>query len=115
MVQHGEALGRESGDHTLQEAIAHGALDALEPRMAAVCRYALKLTLDPAAMIEADVDALRHVGLDDRGIVDANQVASYFNYVNRVVDGLGVELEEAWPADVRTKRRYDLARRAEDP
>ena len=45
-------------------------------------------------MTRADVEALRTVGLDDRAIVDANQVVSYYNYVNRVADGLGVELED---------------------
>lgn len=79
--------------------------------MAALCRYALKLTVEPAAMAESDVEALRAAGCDDRAIVDANQVACYFNYVNRVVDGLGVELEESWPPDVRQKRHYELARR----
>jgi hypothetical protein len=42
-------------------------------------------------------------------VVDANQAASYFNYVNRVVDGLGVELESDWPEDVRRPRRYGIA------
>jgi hypothetical protein len=40
------------------------------------------------------------VGLDDRAVVDANQVVAYFDYVNRVVEGLGVELEEHRPATV---------------
>src|SRR6266498_924995 len=74
--------------------------------MAALCSYARKLTRTPAAVSEADVAALRRAGLDDRAIVDANQVVAYFNYVNRVVEGLGVELEERWPAAVRTRRRY---------
>jgi len=64
--------------------------------MAALCTYALKLTLRVDAMEESDVDALRAAGFDDRAIVDTNQVASYFNYVNRVVEGLGVELEAFW-------------------
>lgn len=42
--------------------------------------------------MEGDIDRLRAEGLDDRAIVDANQVVAYFNYVNRVADGLGVEL-----------------------
>lgn len=62
-------------------------------RITALCVYAVKLTIDLPSMSRSDVDALRAVGLDDRGIVDANQVASYFNYVNRVAEGLGVELE----------------------
>ena len=45
-------------------------------------------------MSRADVEALRAVGLDDRAIVDANQVVVYYKYVNRVADGLGVELED---------------------
>lgn len=51
-----------------------------------------------------DVQALRQAGFDDRDIVDANQVTSYFNYVNRVADGLGVELEPHWPASAREPR-----------
>ncbi|MEM7117841.1 MAG: hypothetical protein AAF614_35750 [Chloroflexota bacterium] len=45
-------------------------------------------------MSPADLDALRAHGLDDRAIHDATQVISYFNYINRVADALGVEPEE---------------------
>jgi NAD(P)H-hydrate epimerase len=58
----------------------------------------------------ADVERLRAHGLDDRAIVDANQVVSYFNYVNRVADGLGVELEASWPAELRAPRTYATPR-----
>lgn len=44
-------------------------------------------------MSEADVENLRAIGLDDRGIHDATQVIAYFNYINRVADALGVEPE----------------------
>ena len=44
-------------------------------------------------MTADDLDELRGLGLSDRDIVDANQVVAYFNYVNRVAHGLGVELE----------------------
>jgi alkylhydroperoxidase family enzyme len=40
-----------------------------------------------------DVAALREAGLSDRGIHDAACVVGYFNFVNRIADGLGVELE----------------------
>lgn len=56
-------------------------------------RYALKLTRHPAAVKRADVDRLREVGFDDRAIHDACQAVAYFAYVNRVADGLGVEME----------------------
>ena len=44
-------------------------------------------------MTRADIDALRAVGLNDVAIHDATQVISYFNYINRVADALGVERE----------------------
>lgn len=57
-------------------------------------------------MTREDVDSLRAVGLDDRAIVDANQVVAYYNYVNRVADGLGVELELSWPSEQRRRRHH---------
>jgi alkylhydroperoxidase family enzyme len=39
------------------------------------------------------VSALRNAGLSDAEIHDGVQVAAYFNYINRVADGLGVDLE----------------------
>ena len=48
-------------------------------------------------MTRADVDGLRSVGLDDRAVHDTAQVVSYFNYINRVADGLDVELEPEMP------------------
>jgi uncharacterized peroxidase-related enzyme len=56
--------------------------------------YARKLTLQPQDMMEEDVAALRHQGFDDRAIHDICAVTAYFNFVNRMADGLGVDLEE---------------------
>jgi len=63
----------------------------------ALCTYGEKLALRPAAMEEADVAALRAAGLDDRAIHDAAQVVAYFSYINRIADGLGVDLEPDMP------------------
>jgi len=60
----------------------------------AMLGYAAKLTLEPWSIGKEDTDVLREHGFDDRGIHDIAQVAAYFNYVNRVADGLGVELED---------------------
>jgi uncharacterized peroxidase-related enzyme len=60
----------------------------------ALCTYAEKLTRTPDQMEEADLDRLRQRGLDDRAIHDATQVISYFNYINRVADALGVDYED---------------------
>jgi len=59
----------------------------------ALCDHAVKLTRAPASITQAEIDALRAAGLSDRAINDATQVISFFNYINRVADGLGVELE----------------------
>ncbi|NND90651.1 MAG: peroxidase-related enzyme [Granulosicoccus sp.] len=53
-------------------------------------RYARKLTLTPADMTPDDVARLRTLGLDDGEILEANQIIAYFNYVNRLLNGLGV-------------------------
>ena len=63
----------------------------------ALCDFALKLTKTPAAMTERDVAQLRGVGLDDVAINDAVQVIAYFNYINRIADSLGVDLEPEMP------------------
>jgi uncharacterized peroxidase-related enzyme len=60
----------------------------------ALLAYTEKLTREPTEMNAADVDALRGAGWDNRAITDTVQVCSYFNYINRVADGLGLEPEE---------------------
>lgn len=53
----------------------------------------MKMTREPASITPEDLDRLRNTGLDDRAISDATQVIAYFNYINRIADGLGVDLE----------------------
>jgi len=55
--------------------------------------YVEKLTLRPWDMLEADVVRLREAGFGDAAILDINQVTGYYAFVNRLADGLGVELE----------------------
>jgi uncharacterized peroxidase-related enzyme len=59
----------------------------------ALCDYAVKLTLAPGDVTEDDIETLRGHGFDDTAITIAVQVISYFNYINRVADGLGVDDE----------------------
>lgn len=56
-------------------------------------RYVRKLTREPAAMNEEDVTRMREAGASDGEILEVNQVCCYFNYVNRLLNGLGVTLE----------------------
>jgi uncharacterized peroxidase-related enzyme len=68
----------------------------LSPADRAMCEYVEKLTLTPWEVVEADVIALREADFSDSAILDINQVTGYYAYVNRLADGLGVELEEFW-------------------
>ena len=83
-------------DHLIHD-LDQSRYEYLAPADAAVARYAHKLTCDPGAMAEADVQALRQVGLDDLAIVDANNMCAHLNYVNRIAAGLG--LHHQVPAD----------------
>jgi alkylhydroperoxidase family enzyme len=82
-----------------QEAILAGlgtsplSAPGLSPREHALLDYADVLTLSPAAVGPSHVEALRAAGCDDRAIHDACGIVAYFAFVNRIADGLGVELE----------------------
>jgi uncharacterized peroxidase-related enzyme len=56
----------------------------------AMVEYVVKLTKDATKVSPADHDKLRAVGFDDRGILQITLIASWFNYINRVADALGV-------------------------
>lgn len=65
----------------------------------ALCDYAAKLTIAPGKIRQDDVDQLLQVGFSDAEISIAAQVIGYFNYINRIADGLGVESEDWMPSD----------------
>lgn len=58
--------------------------------------YAVKLTREPTAITQADIEVLRRTGFSDAAILDICQVTAYYAFVNRLADGLGVELEDYW-------------------
>ncbi len=70
----------------------------LDEGTVALLEFAEKLTREPAAVDAADIDRLREVGFDDKGISSAVQVVAYFNYINRIAEGLGVD-PEPWLGD----------------
>jgi len=55
--------------------------------------YVVTLTKDATKVWKDDIDRLRSVGFDDRGILQITLIASWFNYINRVADALGVGRE----------------------
>ncbi|HZB86786.1 MAG TPA: hypothetical protein VE289_09515 [Gaiellaceae bacterium] len=73
----------------------------LDPRVRALCDLAVKMTREPASVGAGDIDGLRSLGWSDAGIHDAIQVVSYFNYINRVADAVGIEDEPEWGLDSR--------------
>ena len=93
-MHHGAGLLRLTHDKALVEALKTdwrtADLSAADRQM---LTYTEKLTLTPWDMVEADVIALRDVGFSDAAILDINQVTGYYAFVNRLADGLGVELE----------------------
>ena len=68
----------------------------LAEREKSIVRYALKLTRTPADMVKKDVETLRKNGLDDESILNLVLVTGYFAFVNRLADGLGIDIEEYW-------------------
>lgn len=66
----------------------------LTARERAMLGYAEKLTRTPWAMRESDVQSLKDQGFDDLAILHIVGLVGFFNYVNRVADGLGLHLEE---------------------
>ena len=73
--------------------------------------YAATLTRTPWEIGEGDVERLRQSGFDEAAILDICQVACYCNYVNRLADGLGVELEADWREEEYTLTRPEFEER----
>lgn len=73
----GDPVGARSGD---------AGVDAL-------FAYTRTLVRSPGDVVAADVDALRSAGWDDLAILDVNNIAAYYSYVNRVANGLGLTRE----------------------
>ena len=75
--------------------------------------YSVRLTREPWAMQESDVAGLRSVGFADADILDIAQIASYFAYVNRIADGLGVGVEPEKLEEIRAAK--DTPRAKDSP
>jgi uncharacterized peroxidase-related enzyme len=65
----------------------------LAAREVALLDFAVKLTKSPSGVNRHDLDALRVHGFTDEQLVDAVHCISYFNFINRVLDGLGADPE----------------------
>ena len=87
-------MRRECRDDTLVEAVKSDYTKAnIDGPTRALLDWAVKLTRTPGAMKRSDLESLRSHGFSDSAIQDAAQIVAWFNYINRIADGLGVDLE----------------------
>jgi uncharacterized peroxidase-related enzyme len=81
-------------DNTLVDALEKDyATAAITPAERVMLDYVVKLTKDATKVWKDDIDGLRAAGFDDQGILQITLIASWFNYINRVADALGVGRE----------------------
>lgn len=93
---HGDALARHQKDGAIVDELRrNGRSDRLSDREKALVDHAIRLTLSPRTVTADDAQRLRKRGFGDEEILTATLTAGYFNFVNRLVLGLGVELETA--------------------
>ena len=65
----------------------------ISPQDRVMLDYVIKLTKDATKVWKDDINGLRKAGFEDRGILQITLIASWFNYINRVADALGVGRE----------------------
>ena len=94
MQHHRRGLRRLLDDEVLLTGLESDPLPVdFPPRLRAMIAYARKLTREPAAMERSDVESLGNAGFDHGAVLAIAEVTAYYAYVNRIADGLGVELE----------------------
>lgn len=89
-----EAFGVPAG--LLSDLVDDVETAAVDERMRPVLRYVRKLTLTPARMTPSDAEEVFAAGWDERALHDAVSVCALFNFMNRLVDGLGVDAGETY-------------------
>jgi uncharacterized peroxidase-related enzyme len=90
-------LRAETGDAKLAEQIQADYTTApLDAPTRALLDLAVKVSREPWSCRREDIEALRHLGWKDEDILDAIQVMALFNYTNRLMDALGVEVNEGY-------------------
>ena len=94
-MAHAEYLRQEGGDDLEVERIKSDwrQMDLTEAERV-MLEWVEKLTVAPSTCVEEDIEAMRAVGWTDRDVLDIAQVCAYFNMRVRIVDGLGLEVDE---------------------
>ena len=95
MQHHGAALHLLTKDEHLVSGLKKNYLQVdLDEKTKVILDYAVKLTKNPSSVTDEDVEMLRVSGCSDLEILDICQITSYFNFVNRMAQGLGVAVEQ---------------------
>ena len=95
MQAHGEDLREQVDQDQLVRQIKTDFRSAdLDATTKAILEFAEKVTLAAYTVQLSDLDLLRSHGLDDETIFDVVEIVGFFNCINRIVDALGVELED---------------------
>lgn len=95
VAHHAEPLSKYIRDAATLGALANGETpEGLSPRIASLVAFARGLTRNPSAAREVAIQQLRDAGFDDEAILLATLVTAYFNFVNRIALGLGVETDD---------------------
>ena len=68
--------------------------------------YVIRLTEQPWAVTEDSIQAMREQGLSDQAIAVTNLITCFFAWCNRVIEGLGVPLEDDWPDEIREREAH---------
>ena len=96
MRHHGAGLLRLTKNKDLVDALSRGEdFCGLSFAELAMLSYARKLTTALGSLTEHDVERLRDERFTDRAILEINLAAAYMNFVNRIAEGLGVQLESS--------------------
>lgn len=96
-IHHSEALNNYWKDDERILRLQNNFCDAqLSEKELLLCQFAENLTLNPVEFKEPEeINKLKHIGLTDEAILDATLVVAYFNFVNRIVLGLRVNIESS--------------------
>jgi uncharacterized peroxidase-related enzyme len=97
MEHHGAVLHLLTKDIELVRQLKENYQEAdLDRKTRGILDYAVKLTKAPSQVKDEDIEQLRSLDCTDQEILDVCQITSYFNFVNRMAEGLGVQLEKEY-------------------
>lgn len=93
----------EGGDGALVAAVHEGRWQDVDltPRQRALSTLAHKMSADPTGMVEDDWQPLRALGFDDAALLEVGHIVALFNYLTRLADGFGLQLD---PQTTQAKR-----------